>query len=265
MSAALAAVPLIGAGISAVGGILGQVLSGKSREEAAAILNSVRDSFGRIDPVKVKQLHAEHIQLDPESAGRMGDSERRLDASIEAGGMTIEDQAALDEALEDTGRQDRAQRAHIQASFDARGAGGSSQNLLAQLVNQQGSAQRAHRQGMTTAADASRRYWQNVREKHQMAGQTADRKSAIDRWNRGADMDAQRYNNSLESDRWDRDFRTKSAQAGVAGQQAAAKVGDAQRTAAMWGGVGNAVGQGVSQAGADEEERRRRREAMGGK
>lgn len=237
----------VGPGLALAGGLLGQLLAGKDRKAADRIMAQVRDEFGRIDPAKVEQLAA--IEMDPEAETGMRDSLRRMDDSVEAGGMTLQDRAALNEALEDEGRQERAQRAAVTRQY----AGTGSQGLLAGLVAQQGGAQRAHRAALDQAGQAQTRYWQNVRDRFGMASGLGDARSAIDRWNRGATQ----YNNSLEQQRFDNDFRRAQAKYGVASDQAARKDRSADRTADMFAGVGGVAG-GMADDALDPYGRRRK-------
>jgi hypothetical protein len=249
--------PLIGLGIAAGAGLLGQLLANKSREEAAAILAQVRDEYGRIDPAKVEKLAAERVEIDGQYDGAMRDSLGRVDEQIAQGGMTIADRAALNEALDTTGRQERAQRAHIMRSFEDRGAGGSGQALLASLVNQQGAAQRAHGAGLETAAEAQRRYWQAVRDRFNMGAQGAEQRSAIDRWNATNRQDTARYNNSLEQQRFNNDMAKVGGKAGVAGAQVTQANADADRTAGAYANYGAAAGDAFAQYDADEQRKKK--------
>lgn len=251
------AAPLIAAGIMAGGALLGQLLANKSREEAEALLQSVRDEFGRIDPAKVKQLHAEQLSVDPQYDAAARDSLGRMDESIAAKGMTIQDQAALNDVLEDVGRQNRAQQAHIMRDAENRGAGSSANTLLGRLVAQQGAAGRAHSGGLAVASDAARRYWQNVRDRFGMAQQAQGAQSAIDRWNATSRTDAARYANELEQGRFDNDIRKAAGKAGLDTAAAGRADAAADRTAAQWGNAGVAAGQGYLQYEDDEQRRAR--------
>lgn len=258
---------LIGAGIAAAGGLLGQVLSNSSREESERIMQRVRDEFGRIDPAKVKEVAAEVLgpsalaQLDNgEEMTAMDDSLGRMGDGIKQGGLTLQDRAALNDALDSVGQQDRAQRSAIEQNYSGTG----SQGLLAQLVGQQGSANRASRAGTNAAADAQRRYWQMVRDRAGLADQmhgnkarTAEAQDAIARWNATNRQDTQKYNNNLEQQRFDNDMRKQAGKAGL--DQAAAARADrgADRTAETWSRVGEAGAQAYGQYSEDEERKKR--------
>lgn len=248
------AAALIGAGLAAAGGLIGELLAGKSREEAEQILAQVRDSFGRIDPAKVQQLHAETVGMDPQYDNAMRSSMGALDAEIAAKGMGIADRAALNDAMDSVGRQERAERAHILRSGDGSG----SQALLAALVNEQGAAQRGQSAGLNVAGDAQRRFWQAQRDRFQMGAQGAQQRSALDKWNATNRQDAMRQNNAYEQQRFDNQMRQAAGTAGVAAQQAAAKMGNADRIAGAGAAYGDVAGKAYSQYDADEAERKRR-------
>lgn len=256
-------IALLGAGIAAVSGLIGQLIAGKSREEADAILQSVRDEFGRISPAKVKALAVEQLgpsALDALNRGdemnTMQDGVNRMTTGIEQGGMTLQDRAALNEALDQAGQQDRAGRAAVTRQFSGTG----NQGLVAGLVAQQGSAQNAYRTGNASAGDAQRRYWDMIQSRGGMANQmyanksrAAEAQDAIARWNATNRQQTAQYNNSLEQQRFDNDLRITNGKMGVAQQQAALKRGDADRTQQTWGGVGAAGAEAAAQAGSDRE------------
>jgi len=258
---------LIGAGIAAAGGLLGQVLGNSSREESERIMQRVRDEFGRIDPAKVREVAVEVLGpsaleglQNGEEMGAMGDSLGRMGDAVEQGGMTLQDRAALNDALDESGQQDRAQRAAIERQY----AGTGSQGLLAQLVGQQGSAQRSNRAGMNAAGDAQRRYWEMVRSRAGLAGDiynrragAAEAKDAIARWNATNRQDTQKYNNSLEQQRFDNDMRKQAGKAGLDQAASARAEATADRTQQTWARVGEAGAQGYGQYSEDEERRRR--------
>lgn len=250
--------PLIPMAIAAASGLLGQLLAGKSREEAAALLAEVRDDFGRLDPAKVQKLVAEQVSPDAQYDSAMRGSMFELDNEIDAKGLGVQDQAELNDALDRTGRQERAQRAHILADQEARGAGGSSQSLLAQLVNQQGGAERAQAAGLDTAANAQRRYWQSVRDRFSMGAQGADQRSAVDRWNATQRTNTAQGNNALAQQDYDNRFRQTAAKAGVTQQMANRKDQSADATQQMFGQLGEAAGQGALLYGLDAEEKKKK-------
>jgi hypothetical protein len=249
--------PLVGLGIAAGAGLLGQLLANASREEAAQILASVRDEFGRIDPAKVEAIAAERVNMDPQYDGAMRDSLGRVDQEINANGMGLQDQAALNDSLDESGRQGRARLAHIRDSFEARGSGGSGQELLASLVSQQGDAERAQGAGLNTAAEAQRRYWQSVRDKFHMGQQGAEQQSAVDKWNANQRTQATMANNALAQDARDFEMRKVQGKAGAAGAQANQANADADRTANAFGAYGQAASDAFSQYGADQERKKK--------
>jgi hypothetical protein len=258
---------LIAAGVAAAGGLLGQVLGNSSREQAEAIMQRVRDEFGRIDPAKVKEVAVEVLGPSAleglengEEMGAMNDSLGRMGDAVKSGGMTLQDRAALNDALDEVGQQDRAQRSAITREYEGTG----SQGMLAKLVAQQGSSQRSHRAGTNAAGDAQRRYWQMVSQRSGLAGDiynkrahTAETKDAISRWNATNRQDTQKYNNSLEQQRFDNDMRKQAGKAGMDHAAAARADATADRTQQTWSRVGEAGAQATGQYFEDEERKRR--------
>jgi hypothetical protein len=230
------AVPIIAAGVSVAGALLGQLLAGKDRAEAERIMQQVRNEFGQIDPAKVKML-----AMDPQADTAMSDSLERMGDVVRSGGMTVQDRASLNDALDATGRQERAQRSAILSRF--RG-GDSSQALLAALTNQQGAAERAQGAGLSAAGEAQRRYFQALRDRAGMGQAVQDSRSAVDRWN-----------NSYGQQAWENKFRTVAGKAGLDQAAAGQRRADADRTAGAWAGVGDYGGRAVMQY--DDDKRRK--------
>jgi hypothetical protein len=264
-------IPLAAAGIAAAGGIIGQLLQGKSQAEAAEIMRSVRDQFGRIDPAKVQKLAVE--QLGPsgyealvrgDEMNAMRESSDQMGEGVKAGGMTIQDRAALNDALDQTSRQDRAQRTAVTRNFSGTGT----QGLVAGLMGQQQSAQLGQRAGLSAAGDAQRRYWDLVGRRadvnNQMfanKGRAAEAGDAIARWNATNRQQTTQYNNSLEQQRYDNDMRRVAGKAGMDQAAAAQTQANGQAQGQMWAGVGAAGAQAVGQYASDQaaaEERKRR-------
>lgn len=231
--------------------LVGQLLGGGDRAHAEEILNAARDEFGRIDPAKLRALVSQDTQIDPQADAAQRDSLNRMGQEVESGGMGLQDRAALNEALGESGRQDRAQRAATVRDFGR----GSSQGLLATLVGQQGAAQNANRAGLDAAGQAQQRYWQAVRDRGTAAGNIADRRSAIDRWNGSQRMQAAQGNNANAQQQFSNELDLTRAKYGVA-QNAASRLDQtADKTASQWGGVGAAGAQGILQY--DEDQKRK--------
>lgn len=248
---------LVGMGVAGASALISELIASGRRAEADRILAEARDEFGRLDPGKVQALAAEYVGQDPQYDAAMRGSLARVDDQIASGGMTVADRATLDDALDDVARQERAQRAHIMNSMEARGGGGSSQTLLASLVNQQGAAQRAQDAGLQTAGDAQRRYWQAVRDRFGMGAQGAQQQSAVDRWNATQRTDAARFNAGQKQQDFENRYRKASGQLGLAQQQAGRADADAERANAIGAGVGSTAVNAASLYDQDEERRRR--------
>lgn len=258
---ALPLLPIIGAGVAGLGGIIGELLGGANRAEAERILNEARDEFGRLDIPRLRELAAEQLgpsamegvteDVDYQAAmrgalGRM----RELD---ESQGMTAVDRASMAEGLDAANRSARANRAMVSRRFGQ----GSGAGLATALQGSSDAAERANTVGMDSAAEAQRRYWQNVQNRFQ-AGRAAttddyNRKAdrahasdAVNRWNASSRMDTARGNNAVRQANYDNAYRKAAGQADLAQAQAAQKTGQADRIGNIGAGVGNAVNMGLN-------------------
>lgn len=87
------------------------------------------------------------------------------------GGLTDTDRAAILEAQNQMGAQERGSREAILQNMAARGLGGSGTELMAQLANQQGQATRGALAGTQIAADARQRALDAILGGGQLGGQ----------------------------------------------------------------------------------------------
>lgn len=132
------------------------------------------------------------------------------------GGMTGEDQSRMNQMLSAQNQQEQGNRQAIEQNMAQRGQSGSGFDLVAQMMNQQGSANRASQQGMDIKAQAEARALQAMMGQGQMAqgmetadfnqqAQKAQAQDAINRFNTtnqqavnsqnvGANNAAQQYN-----------------------------------------------------------------------
>lgn len=113
----------------------------------------------------------DQIQLDPRLADAQYASLSGLQDIVNSGGLRAEDVARLAEVQRSIGQADRGRREAILQNMNARGMGGSGQELLAQLQSAQGSADLASQQGLDIAGQASRRALDALMQSGQLAGQ----------------------------------------------------------------------------------------------
>ena len=163
-----------------VGGIAGNVMSRGDRKRAREMS---RLAVEVLQGIRVPSIEEQKIVLEElRSAGQLtpeleqtitqGDSEyknissdpRLKDAQLaalselqdigSAGGMRAVDKARFNEMTGELNRNEKANRDAIMQDFARRGEASSGNSLAAQLMNQQGSAERASQRGMELKAQA---------------------------------------------------------------------------------------------------------------
>lgn len=179
-----------------VGGMLGNALSGDDRERAERLRMQALQEFlnvkaPTIDEQKVilEQLKSQG-QLTPEmeqtilqgkselsnvtTDPRLKEAQMAALASLQdvpsQGGMSATDRTRFNQMQSELNRNEGAQRAAIMQDMARRGQSGSGMELAAQLMNQQGSAERASMQGMDIKAQAERRALEAMMQGGQLAG-----------------------------------------------------------------------------------------------
>lgn len=183
-----------------IGGLLGQNAAQGDREAAMRLRRQAMDAFAglQLPSVKEQEILLEQLrsqgQLTPEmeQAITQGRSEmegistdpRLKDAQLAAlsslqdignqGGMSATDRARWNSMQSDLNRNAGAQQAAVMQNFARRGQAGSGMELLAQLTNQQASADRASQQGMDIKAQAEQRALQALMSGGQLAGSMRD-------------------------------------------------------------------------------------------
>jgi len=216
------AAPLIAGAIAApvVGGLIGASQAAADREAAQrAYQQSVNDltAIG-IPPIEAQQLvfeeyksagimtpeleeaialgpsRLEEISLDPRYKEAQMRALSKLQEIGEGGGTTLTERANLERTLGDITAQERGSREAILQDAAQRGGYGSGSALAAQLMAQQGGAQRAHMAGLEQEAMAQRRALEAIQSAGLMGGQvrgqefgeqerTARAADEIARWN----------------------------------------------------------------------------------
>lgn len=212
--------PLVMAGASIGGGLIGNSKASADREQANRLINqSVADfeAMG-IPTVEAQQLALERYRsagnLDPtlEDAVKLGDSnyggistdpkykQAQLDAldslsGIEkSGGLNLTDRANLEKILGNINADERGSREAILADSRSKGSMGSGSELVAQLMNQQDASTKAHSQGLSIAAQAQQRALDAIAKKGSLGGdirgqefdeqaKAAAAQDAISKWN----------------------------------------------------------------------------------
>lgn len=245
------ALPLIAAGITAVGGLISSLISNGEHEKARRLLERAQAQFGDIALPQLKEIVAEQlgpsafeqITQDPKLRQAEYDSLNSLKDMADSGGFTLEDKANLNRVQNQVARNESAGRGAIAEQFAARGQLGSGAQLAMSLANQQNAAQQAGESGLQVAADARKRAFEAIQARaRQAAGmdekdynKQSNLASARDRIaaaNANARTDASRYNNGIKQQQFGNQVALAQGKAGQAGQMAdyISKGGD--RTAA---------------------------------
>ncbi len=110
------------------------------------------------------------VSLDPNLKKAQMDALSELQGITEGGGLNASDRANLNKISSDEATQSRGAREAILNHAQARGAGGSGLELLAQLQNQQDSATRQSQRDMDVSAQAQQRALQALMSQGQLAG-----------------------------------------------------------------------------------------------
>lgn len=165
----------------ALGGLtslMGPVLDGIQREKARAALmealkrlglEGLADDTGRAELLGSSAY--EGIRVDPELEAAQRAALGQFSDIVDAGGLTLEDQAVLNKTLGRSARNEAASRAAIAEKMAMRGTAGSGAELATNLHNQQAAAERANDTGLSTAAMAQRRVYDAIMGKGQLATQ----------------------------------------------------------------------------------------------
>lgn len=247
------------------GAAAGEAASSMDKAQVMALIQSVRDEYGKIDVPQLQKLLLEKqgesrlgsIKDDPTYRAQQNAADAQNNAIINSGGLTLADRGALNAIREKVARTESAGRHAIEQSMAARGSLDSGAQLAMQLQNQQQGAESANAAGEDIAGRAQARAFEAVRDRARNAGAGLDRdyrqksdaaraNDAIEAGNVAIANTAARYNANLPQ----QDFQNKMALAGAKTQPtyalAGAKAANAKDTQQMWQGVGNAAGAAAS-------------------
>lgn len=285
-------VPLIAAGIAAVGGIVGKILGDMSEGDAQRLIEQAMDATGKIDVPTLEALTAETV--GPTAFEQVKTDQRLKDAQYgvlgrlkelsDQGGMDLEDRANLNRITSKTGRAASASRNAIQGQMDARGMGNSGASWLMQQKAAQDQAENAQQSGLDIAGQAMRRRYQSLQDQAGLAGnirgqewgeqsQVAQAKDAAERYNASARESAGRYRNQMVQ----QNYQNQLAKQAQMNQLAASRSGQKSQQGAndqnLWAGLGNAGATAVNAFGQnsqakddrafDADERQKDRDAYG--
>jgi hypothetical protein len=261
---------LIGAAvIPIITSLIGKAQSEGLNEKERAELERALGEFDRINVPELKELVAE--QLGPSAMGGVQTDPRYKDAQLRAldelqrfgasTGLTLEDQAALEESSDQARRAAGSSRRAIAQQMAARGAGGGGQELAMQLQGASDATDRAYRSSRDAYAHARNRALESMVRAGSMGGeirgqefgeQAAKARATDDtaRWNASQRARVGEINQRLPMDRFQARLALASAKAHPRGQIANTYGRAAERERDFWTGlgeVGSSAAQGAGQ------------------
>jgi hypothetical protein len=116
----------------------------------------------------------DQVSTDPRLKDQQMASLAALKGLADSGGMTAEDQANLNRIQNQSAQADRGRRDAILQNMQARGMGGSGNELLAQLQSSQAATDRQAQQGLDIAGMAQNRALQAMMQGGELAGNVRD-------------------------------------------------------------------------------------------
>lgn len=111
------------------------------------------------------------VKTDPRLAMSQQDALKALEQISKSGGLTPQDLANLNKVQSEVGQADRGRREAILQNFNARGLGGSGNELLTLLQSNQAATDRASQQGMDINGLAAQRALDAVMQSGNLASQ----------------------------------------------------------------------------------------------
>lgn len=153
-----------------LGGVAGGLFGGSSKRKQADKQRelALQDLLNSNPEMEASAFDG--ISTDPVLRQAQLDALKGLQAEGNAGGLTIQSRAALNEANALQAQRERGSREAILQNMAQRGMSGSGTELAAALQNQQASADRSAATGTQAAADARQRALQAMSASGQMAG-----------------------------------------------------------------------------------------------
>lgn len=207
----MALTELLGEAGDLIGGLIADAISRGDYEAAERLMQEASKTHSGIqlsgDAEQMGGSEFDDIGLDKDSMDARRLALREFQKVGLEGGLDAESRAAMSEAQGQAASYERGQRGALMQRAQERGLGSGALNASAQLISQQGGADRMSQAGTQAAADARRRALQALQTSAQIGqGLTQDeyRRSA----DRAAALDAvNRFNTSLRSDAQTRRFQ----------------------------------------------------------
>jgi hypothetical protein len=147
--------------------------------------------------------------VDPTTRAAQMKALSALGNEVDKKGLTAEDLAAQNQALEAAGRQNAGLRGAAQQNAAARGMGGAMSSYLGDLNSAQSSTNQANSNALNIAAQNRQRYMGALGQLGQQAGavrgqdyQAASAQDSINQFNTQMRWNAQQGNNQLAQQQW---------------------------------------------------------------
>lgn len=273
-----------GAAFGSIMSLIGNSKSAADRSRAQRMLQEALGYYKNVMPPNfedlrsyVKQLAADGMidpktemaimQLDAEGRSMVGDggavesqkaAAEYLKSVMNTEGMTPQDQAYYAQISDRLAQQVKSQEAAIMANMKQRGVSGGGQELAARMSSAQNAGQQANRDGLNLMAMATQRKDAAAQQLGNLGLQMRQQAfgEALNRDQLYANIMQQNYNMGLGEAQLNYNTRMGENQAQMARASGMANAAqglannynqNAERTAAMWGGLGQA-GAGIGSA-----------------
>lgn len=253
-------------GVQILGSLIGQAAASGDREQERALREAAMNEFN-IPAPHLEQMVAQAqgdtalagIQNDPSLRGAQMGAIDAFGRVANANGLDPQARAMQEEAEGSAAQYERGQREALVSGARRRGVGGSGVDLASQLQAQQSGADRAHAGDVNAAASGAQRAldaWgqqlaaaSGVRAQDRGEAEGVARaRDEIARFNIQNGQDVHRYNNEVAQQGFGNRFDLAGARAHAQLGQADSLGRSADRTAQMWGGVGQGAGQAIGAA-----------------
>lgn len=262
----------IGVGVNILGALVGELWAAGDRQTAQRLLQDAAARYN-IPLPQLAEMVAPHIdksafediRTDPALREAQMGAFSKLKGIEDAGGLMLEDEAALNKIQNQTARQATARQSAIREDMAERGVGGSGAELALSQANAQAEAQRASEAGMDIAAQAQKRYYDSIMARGRMAGdirgqeygEARDKAAArdeISRYNADALARQQQYNNGVRQQGYGNAMGRADKQAGMDQMMAGYWKSQGDRKAQVAGGVGKGLGKMFNAFGDEEDD-----------
>lgn len=247
-------------------GLLGELLAGKSEAEQQRLMQQALDEFGNINLPALEKVLAEEqgasafegVRADPELISRQKEALGELERLYRSGGMTLADRANLADVQRETAGTERTSINRLRDELAATGRGGGGSELAMTLQAGSRGADRLHRAGLQTAADAQKRALDAMLEGGRLAGSMRSqgfdeesRKAAardeVARFNAAARERAGMYNAQLPQQQFANQMNRAAGRSNQLGRMAGLQGQRADSTRQLWGGAGLAANEALRQ------------------